>query len=138
MKSMSRIITCVVACVILVSGVLAQNSPPVQTADPWVVPATISQTRVPQGVTPAIILKKVNPKYPKAARKARVQGSVVMAVTISKEGTIKELKVVSGPPELADAAVAAAKQWRYEPYLLMGLPVEFDTQITINFQLSGG
>jgi protein TonB len=53
--------------------------------------------------------------------------------TIGKDGTIKKVKVVSGPPMLQNAAAEAVKQWRYRPTLLNGQPVETDTQVLINF-----
>ena len=55
---------------------------------------------------------------------------------ISKEGTIEELKVVSGPPLLIQAAQDAVKQWRYKPTILNGEPVEVQTTIDVNFSLS--
>lgn len=78
----------------------------------------------------------VNPVYPPEAKKAGLTGSVVMHATISPEGTIQELHVVSGPKELAQAAVEAVKQWTYQPYLLNGTPVEVTTTITVNFQMA--
>ena len=72
------------------------------------------------------------------ARQARIQGSVLLQAQISKEGTIEHLTLISGHPMLAPAAIEAVKQWRYKPYILNGEPVEVDTQITVNFTLSGG
>lgn len=62
----------------------------------------------------------------------------MLLAVIGKDGTIRELQVKSGLPVLAQAALDAVKQWRYRPYMLNGEPVEVDTQITINFTLSGG
>lgn len=106
-----------------------------QISNPTVMSPTV---RMSQGVTQGMALRKVAPRYPKAARKARVQGRVVIAGTISKEGTLKNLRVLSGPPELVDAALDAVRQWLYRPYVFMGRPVEVDTQITVNFTLTGG
>jgi len=88
--------------------------------------------RVSSGVTQGLILTKVAPEYPESAKKARIQGSVFIAATINTEGAIRELRVVSGPPELVDAV----RQWRYKPYFLMGRPIEVDTQVRINFILN--
>jgi len=60
---------------------------------------------------------------------------VQLEATISKDGNVTNLKVVSGHPILARAAVEAVKQWKYKPYLLNGSAVEIDTQIAVNFKL---
>ena len=83
-----------------------------------------------------MIISKVQPTYPPDARAARIQGSVVMAVVIGKDGNVQEVSLVSGHPMLAPAAIDAVKQWKYRPYLLNGQAVEVDTQITVNFTLT--
>jgi protein TonB len=80
---------------------------------------------------------QVKPNYPPLARQARVQGSVVLQAVISKDGTIQNLRVVSGHPMLVQSALDAVKQWRYKPYFLNGEPVEVETSITVNFTLAG-
>jgi protein TonB len=72
------------------------------------------------------------------ARQARVQGQVVLRAMISREGTIENLQVLSGHPMLVRAAVDAVRQWRYRPYVLNGEPVEVETEVKVNFVLSGG
>lgn len=80
----------------------------------------------------------VLPQYPAIARQARIQGDVVLKATISKEGTIENLQVVSGSPMLVGAAEQAVRQWRYQPTILDGnVPVEVDTIITVKFNLGG-
>jgi periplasmic protein TonB len=106
---------------------------------PMAVPkVAVQRIRVSQGVTAGLVIKKVNPVYPPLARTARVQGSVLLAAVIGKDGTIQNLHVVSGHPLLQGAAMDAVRQWRYKPYILNGEPVEVDTQVTVNFTLSGG
>jgi protein TonB len=107
---------------------------------PMAVPkvATPQRVRVSQGVTQGMVLHKVQPTYPPLARTARVQGSVILAAVIGKDGAIQNLHVLSGHPLLQQAALEAVKQWRYRPYILNGEPVEVDTQVTVNFTLSGG
>jgi len=83
------------------------------------------------------IIFRVQPTYPALAKQARVQGSVEMRAIISKTGTIENLTVVSGHPMLAASAVQAVRQWRYRPYLLNNEPIEVETEITVNFVLSG-
>lgn len=86
----------------------------------------------------ANLLHRVQPVYPALARQARLQGTVELRAVISKTGTIENLIVVHGHPMLAGAAIDAVRQWRYRPYLLNGEPVEVETEITVNFLLSGG
>jgi TonB family protein len=82
-----------------------------------------------------LIVKKVSPQYPDAARKAHIQGEVVLRATIGEKGNVETLRVVSGPAELAPAAVEAVKQWKYRPYKKDGRAVEVETDITVNFTL---
>lgn len=108
-----------------------------QTAKIPVVAAP-QRVRVSSGVSTGLLIRKVQPNYPPLARQARIQGSVVLQAEISKEGTIQNLQLVSGHPMLAPAAIEAVKQWRYKPYLLNGEPVAVETQVVVNFTLSGG
>jgi len=100
--------------------------------------ATPQRVRVSQGVTQGLRTHYVQPMYPPLARQARIQGQVVLQAEISKSGDIQNLRLISGHPMLAPAAIEAVKQWRYKPYYLNGEPVEVETQITVNFSLSGG
>jgi protein TonB len=84
------------------------------------------------------LVLRVQPDYPAPARQLRVQGKVVLRAVISREGTIENLQVVSGHPMLVRAAVDAVRQWRYRPYVLNGEPVDVETEVTVNFVLSGG
>jgi protein TonB len=81
----------------------------------------------------ASLIHQVKPEYPDIARRARVQGVVVMEAVINKDGAIDSLRVVSGNPLLNQAAVDAVKQWRYRPTLLNGEPVDVVTTITVTF-----
>jgi protein TonB len=83
------------------------------------------------------LIFRLQPSYPPLARQARIQGTVVLQAVISREGTIEKLQVLSGHPMLVQAAVVAVRQWRYRPYVLNGEPVEVETQVTVNFVLSG-
>jgi protein TonB len=100
--------------------------------------ATPQRVRVSQGVTQGLLIRKIQPAYPPLARQARIQGTVLLQAEISRDGTIENLRLISGHPMLAPAAIEAVKQWRYKPYILNGEPVEVETQITVNFTLSGG
>jgi protein TonB len=96
------------------------------------------RVRVSSGVSQGLLIRKVNPTYPPLAKAARIQGVVILQAQISRDGTIENLQLISGHPMLAPAAIEAVKQWKYKPYLLNGEPVEVDTQIQVNFNLSGG
>jgi len=78
----------------------------------------------------------VPPTYPMLARQMKVQGAVSLQVLISREGSIQELQILSGPPILATAAREAVKQWHFKPYLLNGQPVETQARVTVNFTIS--
>jgi len=110
------------------------------SSTPMAVPkvATPQRVRVSQGVSAGLLVRKVNPNYPPLARQARIQGQVLLQAEISKDGSIQNLRLISGHPMLAPAAIEAVKQWKYKPYLLNGEPVEVETQVQVNFTLSGG
>jgi periplasmic protein TonB len=110
------------------------------SSTPMAVPkvATPTRVRVSQGVSTGLLVRKVNPNYPPLARQARIQGQVLLQAEISKDGSIQNLRLISGHPMLAPAAIEAVKQWKYKPYLLNGEPVEVETQVQVNFTLSGG
>jgi TonB family protein len=78
----------------------------------------------------------VPPDYPLLARQMKVQGAVILQALISREGSIQELQIVSGPGILATAAREAVKQWRFKPYFQSGQPVETQARITVNFTIS--
>ena len=84
------------------------------------------------------LIYRVQPQYPALARQARVQGVVVLRAVISRDGRIENLQVISGHPLLVKSAEDAVQQWRYRPYYLNNEPVEVETQVTVNFTLSGG
>ena len=91
--------------------------------------------RVPTHVMAARIVSQVQPKYPEAAKKAKIQGAVVLSVTIGKDGTVENLKVVSGPKELRRSALDAVRRWTYKPFLVNGNPVEVETTIRVVYTL---
>lgn len=117
-------------------GVLGSVLSSVPTVAPKV--ATPQRVRVSSGVSQGLLVRRVQPAYPPLARQARIQGTVILQAEISKDGSIQNLQLISGHPMLAPAAIEAVKQWKYRPYLLNGEPVEVETQIQVNFTLSGG
>ena len=86
--------------------------------------------------TTEVVTHPVKPGYPLLARQMKVQGSVILRALISKEGTIQDLHVVSGPTILASAAQDAVRQWRFKPHYQGGEPVETQANITVNFTIS--
>ncbi len=105
----------------------------VKTPDP-----APKRIRLAQRVVEANLVHDVTPIYPSEAGRARIEGAVVLLAVIGKDGSVEDVRVESGFPILAQAAIDAVKQWRYRPYLLNGEPVEVDSRITINFTLSRG
>lgn len=104
---------------------------------PAAVPGPPSRIRVSGNVQAAKLLKKVNPAYPPEAKQARVQGVVRMRAVIGKEGDILGLTLLMSPsPELARSAMEAVNQWKWQPTLLNGQPVEIQTDIDVNYTLS--
>ena len=106
-------------------------------APPQVHVAPLRKLAISSGVMAGNKLSGAEPRYPTIAIATRVQGTVVLAATISKTGTIENLRVVSGPPMLAVAAEQAVQTWRYRPYLLNGAPVEVETTVRVLFHLGG-
>jgi periplasmic protein TonB len=98
-------------------------------------PRAPTTLKVYSGVMAGNLLEKTVPHYPSIAVTARIQGTVVLQATISKGGSIENLRVISGPPMLQQAAMDAVRSWRYKPYLLNGEPVEVETTINVVFNL---
>jgi protein TonB len=104
-------------------------------ARPDVRPAVQVKPHISSGVMEGMLIVKVLPVYPAPARAMRIAGRVELQATISRDGTIENLRVVDGPALLRAAAVNAVQQWRYRPYLLNGDPVEVETTINVDFKL---
>jgi TonB family protein len=79
------------------------------------------------------LVQRVEPNYPDAARQQHIQGPVVLDAVVGKDGIVREVTVISGDFHLTAAAVNAVRQWRFKPYQANGSPVDFRTQITLNF-----
>src|SRR6185369_1573324 len=81
--------------------------------------------------------RNVAPTYPEIAKRARVQGTVILEATISPQGRVTDVKVLRGIPMLDEAAMGAVRQWTYSPTLLNGVPVPVFMSVTVNFRLDG-
>ena len=107
----------------------AGNAPP---------PPKVTPRRVTVGgnVQAARLVNRVQPLYPPLARQTRISGTVKLHAIIGKNGAVEQLQVVSGHPLLVQSALDAVRQWRYQPTLLNGDPVEVDTEIDVIFSLA--
>lgn len=108
---------------------------PGQPAPRVVRPVVSGPVRVSAPVEEGRAIHKTIPVYPPIAIAMQTQGTVVLEATISKSGTIENLRVVSGPAMLQQAALDAVSTWRYRPYLLDGQPVEVETTVNVIFTL---
>jgi TonB family protein len=93
------------------------------------------RVRVAPGVVAGQAIEQKKPVYPDEAKANHIEGAVVLKAIISKQGTVENLQIVSGPKELQSASLDAVKEWRYKPYILNGDPTEVETTITVNFSL---
>lgn len=82
------------------------------------------------------VLTEAKPEYPKEAKRRHIQGRVVMKVLVGTDGVVRDIVVTSGDPQLAEAATHAVRNWHFRPHSSEGEPVEFETQITVNFALT--
>ena len=103
---------------------------------PAVVPHAAGPVRLPSVLAEGMVLEKTLPVYPVIAKVTHTEGTVVLLATISRSGTIENVRVISGHPMLQKAAVDAVSNWRYRPYLLNGRPVEVETTVNVIFKLS--
>jgi serine/threonine-protein kinase len=98
-------------------------------------PAAPKRIRVDSQTEQALLTYHPTPNYPAMARAARIQGTVQLGAIINKDGTVQDLKPLSGNPLLQKAAMDAVSHWRYEPTLVSGEPVEVETEVNVNFVL---
>jgi len=120
----------------IIGSVPSAAPPPPPKVEEKPKPVTPKQIRVGGNVQAAKLLNQPKPAYPPLARQARIQGVVRFNAVIGRDGTIQNLTLVSGHPLLVPSATEAVRQWRYQPTLLNGEPVEVVTQIDVNFTLS--
>jgi protein TonB len=92
---------------------------------------------VSAGVMAGNKLAGLTPQYPPIAKAERIQGTVVLSIVIDTDGKVKaqDTKLISGPPELFEAAKNAVATWRYRPYLVKGRPMEVASQVDVKFTL---
>lgn len=123
------------------SGAEIQPRPPVFEADVRPAAPVLSNvpasSRVRSGATPAVALSRFVPGYPEIARRWAMQGTVLLEAVVDTQGRVKEVRPLSGPLLLVEVATKAVKQWRYQPAVLNGQPIESTVQVSIRFELSG-
>ena len=125
----------------IVEGVIGGDP---DSMDPLPLPPAPPQAQPPRrvrvggSVQHAILIRQVRPRYPAPALQARIQGTVVLEAIIGTGGSVKNLRVIKGHPLLIRRALEAVRQWRYQPTLLNGVPVEVITRITVRFNLARG
>lgn len=101
---------------------------------PAEVPALIVRSASAGGkVQPARLLKSALPTYPPLAIAGHIGGNVVLDALIDADGSVRDVKVVSGPVLLQQAAINAVRQWKYEPARLDGRPVSMHVSVTVKF-----
>jgi len=92
--------------------------------------------RVSPGVLQGFLVDHPIPVYPPEAKQNHIQGKVVLALTIDKAGTTKDIRVLTSPDQtLTDSAIAAVSRWRYRPYQLNGSPIDIQSTVEVNFKL---
>ena len=91
---------------------------------------------VSPGEMQRLLINHVFPVYPPEAKKAHIQGTVVLRAVIATDGAIDQLTVVSGPKELQQSSLDAVRQWRYKPYVVDGEPVEVETTVNVIYTLA--
>jgi TonB family protein len=93
------------------------------------------RVRVGGNVQPVKLISAARPQYPESAKARGARGTVLLNGLILQDGTLGNLRVMASPdPDLASAALTAVRQWRYQPALLNGQPVEVETTVSVNFQ----
>jgi TonB family protein len=137
------------------SGTLSTMASPIaESPDPSAIPPNISssgavaelenvlagspsmpklQVPISQGVSGGVLVHKVMPVYPPEARQTHAQGIVVIEGTVTEQGQLEDLKLISGPTVLANSAMEAVRKWRYTPYILNGKPIRKNARISISF-----
>jgi TonB family protein len=96
-------------------------------------PKPIAPTAKP--LTGGTLVQRVSPVYPAIALSEGVEGQVQLRAVITAQGAVENIRRISGPPLLVQAAVDAVKHWRYDPFKTGGVPIEGEVTITLNFKI---
>lgn len=98
-------------------------------------PHRTERLKLSEPVIAARIIRRIEPVYPPIALQIRHQGRVELHAIIATDGTIQSLEVLNGDPLFFQSALAAVREWRYQPTILDGQPIEVDTHITVVYTL---
>jgi TonB family protein len=98
--------------------------------------ANQGKVTVPSNLGMTLSFRRIHPIYPPIAKVKRVQGDVILQITIGKNGIVDNIDVVSGPSMFRQAAKDAVKRWIFRPALLNGIPVEVETTVSVGFRLA--
>ncbi len=94
------------------------------------------QVRISEGIVLSKAIRKVYPRYPPLAKRARVSGTVRLDLTIDERGEVIQVRVIEGHPLLTKSAKDAVSQWKFSPTILNGLPVQVKANINVVFRLN--
>lgn len=92
------------------------------------------QARVPANVMQNLLIHRVDPDYPDAARAERMQGVIVLDVIVASDGSVASARAQNGPEILAQAAMNALRWWRFTPYRIDGKPAVVETTLAVEFK----
>ena len=122
---------------ILIPDFSGRRSPASEDAsDPKREPSAAERVRMGGKVAAAQLVCRANPYYPEEARRGHISGTVRLHAIIGKNGSIRQLDLITGPEPLVASAKAAVGQWRYRPTMINGEPVEVDTTIDVIYSLN--
>jgi TonB family protein len=97
--------------------------------------AQAPEAQVPAEEMQKLLVHRVDPEYPAAARQEKVQGVIVLDVVVGRDGSVLETRALNGPDVLARAAMEALRWWKFEPYRVQGKPAVVETTVAVEFKL---
>ena len=124
-----RLLSALAAFVIIGGSLLGQQ--PARTSSTGA--QSSQRVQVDADSAAALLRKSIAPDYPADAQKKGIQGVVKLKIFISRSGDVTQAKLISGHPLLAQAAINAVRQWKYQPYLQNGRPVSVETEVSVSF-----
>jgi TonB family protein len=124
--------------VVYQNGKIIFQQPPEESAASTVKTAGGADSANLMSIAPDVadtyLLNRIEPAYPEAAKQSQALGPVILEIRVGKDGAVQQANLVSGDSLLVPAAVAAVRQWKYQPYSPNGNPQDFLTRVTVNFQ----